>query len=119
MPQRIRSFGHRQAVALLLIPVVALLLTPAISAKSKPKSSEKQHQDFTKYVEIQGATKVGGDQCAQCHADVAKNYGRSQHSMRAVECEQCHGAGSLHLAAGGYSKESKDKIVSFKDRPAE
>jgi len=119
MPQRIRSFGRRQAVAFLLIPVVAFLITPTISAKPKPRSTEKKHQDFTKYVEIQGATKVGGDQCAQCHAEVAKNYGRSQHSMRDVECEQCHGAGSLHLAAGGYSKESKDKIISFKDRPAE
>jgi DmsE family decaheme c-type cytochrome len=34
-------------------------------------------------------------------------------------CEQCHGAGSLHVAAGGYSSESKDKIISFRDRSPE
>jgi DmsE family decaheme c-type cytochrome len=111
MPQRIPRR--------LLFAVVLLLFVPALLGKTKPKSTEKQQKDFTKYVEIQGATKVGVDQCAQCHADVTKTYRRSLHSLRDVECEQCHGAGSLHLAAGGYSKESKDKIVSFKDRTPE
>jgi DmsE family decaheme c-type cytochrome len=105
-----------------VVVTVFLLLTlfvPALAAKTKPKSTEKQHQDFSKYVEIAGATKVGSDQCTACHGEVAKTYRRSPHSMREVDCEQCHGAGSSHVAAGGYSKESKDKIVSFKDRPAE
>ena len=39
--------------------------------------------------------------------------------MQEIACEQCHGAGSLHVAAGGYSTESKDKIISFRDRSAE
>ncbi len=112
MPRRIL----RVAV---LLTAVLILLVPALSAKSRTKSTEKPQKDFSKYVEIQGATQVGAEQCAQCHADTAKNYGRSQHSMREVECEQCHGAGSLHLAAGGYSKESQDKIVSFRDRSPE
>ena len=112
MPQRIPRVG-------LLFAVVLLLLVPALLGKTKPKSTDKQHKAFSKYVEIQGATKVGADQCAQCHADVTTNYRRSQHFLREVDCEQCHGAGSLHLAAGGYSKESKDKIVSFKDRTPE
>lgn len=112
MPQRI---PRRR----LLFAVILLFLVPALLAKTKPKSTEKPQKDFTKYVEIQGATRVGADQCAQCHADLFKTYRRTQHSLRDVECEQCHGAGSLHLAAGGYSKESKDKIVSFKDRTPE
>jgi len=112
MPQRVPRLG-------LLVAVVSLLLMPALSGKTKPKPAEKQLKDFNQYVEIKGATKVGADQCTQCHGDVAKLYRRSAHSMRDVDCEQCHGAGSLHLAAGGYSKESKDKIVSFKDRTAE
>ncbi len=102
-----------------LLTLVLLLLVPSLAAKTKPKTTDKPHQDFARYVEIHGAAKVGSDQCAQCHADVARDYQRSQHSAREVECEQCHGAGSLHLAAGGYSKESKDKIVSFKDRTPE
>lgn len=112
MPQRTPRLG-------VLLAVVFLFLAPAILGKTKPKSTDKPPQDFSKYVDIPGATKVGADQCAQCHADVAKNYGRSSHSLREVDCEQCHGAGSLHLAAGGYSKESSDKIVSFKDRKPE
>jgi len=112
MPKRIPRLGLR-------LTAVLLLLTPALVAKNEAKSTEKQHKDFTRYVEIHGATKVGADQCAQCHADVAKNYRLSAHSLREVECEQCHGAGSLHLAAGGYSAESKDKIISFKDRSPE
>jgi len=103
-----------------LLAVLLLLFVQALAGKTKPKSTpEKQHEDFSKYVEISGATKVGSDQCSACHGEVVKTYIRSPHSMREVECEQCHGAGSLHVAAGGYSKESKDKIVSFKDRPAE
>src|SRR5579872_1288536 len=114
MPQRIPRLG-------LLLATVFIFLVPAVVAKSKPKSidKDKQHKDFTTYVEIKGATRVGSDQCAQCHAEVNKNYRSSSHFTKEVECEQCHGAGSLHLEAGGYSKESKDKIVSFKDRTPE
>lgn len=101
-----------------LLAVVLLLLAPALFGATKPKAT-KQPKDFSQYVEIPGATKVGADQCTACHGEVAKTYRRSQHSLREVDCEQCHGAGSLHVEAGGYSKESKDKIVSFKDRPAE
>lgn len=110
--------AHRFPRLCLLLTATAFFLTPAVG-KTKAKSTDQQRQNFSKYVEIPGATKVGPDQCAACHADVVKNYRVSAHSMREVDCEQCHGAGSLHLAAGGYSKDSKDKIISFKDRPAE
>jgi len=103
----------------LLLAVVLLLVVPILYGRTKPKSTEKQTRDFAHYVEIKGATSVGQDQCAQCHADISKNYRRTAHSIREVGCEQCHGAGSLHVEAGGYSKESKDKIVSFKGRKPE
>lgn len=111
MPKPISRLGP-------LLSLVLLLLAPALFGATKPKTT-KQPKDFSKYVDIQGASKVGADQCTACHGEVAKTYRRSQHSIRDVDCEQCHGAGSLHIEAGGYSKESKDKIVSFKDRPAE
>lgn len=99
---------------------VLLLLVPALVGKPKPKSAtQKQPRDFSQYVEIPGASTVGSDQCTACHGEVAKLYRRSSHSLREVDCEQCHGPGSLHVQAGGYSKESKDKIVSFRDRNAE
>jgi DmsE family decaheme c-type cytochrome len=103
-----------------LLSVLLLLFVPALTGKPRPKpTTQKPHKDYSTYVEIPGASKVGADQCTQCHGEVAKLYRRSSHSLREVDCEQCHGAGSLHVEAGGYSKESKDKIVSFRGRTPE
>ena len=112
---------RQRALLLASFVSISLLFAPALPAKDKPKTapSDKIRQDFNKFVEIPGAEKVGADQCAQCHTDVSKTYRRSGHAMQEVSCEQCHGAGSLHLAAGGYTKESKDKIISFRDRSRE
>src|SRR5579864_4576116 len=101
-----------------LLAVLLLFFVPTLTGKPK-SATQKQHKDFSTYVEIPGASKVGADQCTQCHGEVAKLYRRSSHSLREVDCEQCHGAGSLHVQAGGYSKESKAKIVSFRDRKPE
>jgi DmsE family decaheme c-type cytochrome len=102
-----------------LFTLLFLFLVPVLAGKTKPKAATKPPKDFSRYVQIAGASKVGAEQCGQCHAEETKNYHRSEHSLRDVDCEQCHGAGSLHVEAGGYSKESKDKIISFKDRTAE
>ncbi len=100
---------------------ISFLFIPSLPAKDKPKTaaSHKIRQDFSKFVDIPGAEKAGAEQCAQCHTDLSKSFRRSAHSMQEVACEQCHGAGSLHVAAGGYSTESKNKIISFRDRSAE
>ena len=106
--------------ALLLGPLLlgSCLFPAQLPAKSKPKSSvvEKRAADFGHYVEVSGAEKVGADQCRACHEDLVKVYRRTPHSLDDVSCEQCHGAGSLHAAEGAYSK---NKIISFRDRPAE
>jgi predicted CXXCH cytochrome family protein len=97
------------------------LFTPSLPGKDKSKAapSHKIGQDFSKFVEIPGAEMAGAEQCAACHADLSKGFRRSAHAMQEVSCEQCHGAGSLHIGAGGYSTESKDKIISFRDRSPE
>src|SRR5271157_835089 len=112
---------RRRALLLALLFSVPFLLTPTLPAKDKPKTaaSHKIPQDFSKFVEIPGAEMAGAEQCAACHADLSKGFRRSAHAMQEVACEQCHGAGSLHIAAGGYSTESKDKIISFRDRSPE
>ncbi len=112
---------RRRALLLVFFFSVPLLLTPALPAKDRPKTarSDKIGQDFSKFVEIPGAEMVGAEQCAQCHSDLSKGFNRSPHSMQEISCEQCHGAGSLHVAAGGYTTQSKDKIISFRDRSAE
>ena len=112
---------RRLALVFACFSVLLVFVSPALSAKDKSKTftSDKIRQDFSKFLDISGAEKVGAEQCAACHADLSKGFRRSPHAMQEVACEQCHGAGSLHVAAGGYSTESKDKIISFRDRSAE
>src|SRR5260370_26027184 len=107
---------RRQALLLFFFSAW-FLFAPSLPGKDKSKAapSHKIAQDFSKFVEIPGAEMAGAEQCAACHADVSKGFRRSPHAMQEVSCEQCHGAGSLHIAAGGYSTETKDKIISFRD----
>jgi len=56
-----------------------------------------------------GATFVGSDTCASCHDEVAKKFADNPHqkmlllhgNSTGVTCENCHGAGSGHVAGGG------------------
>lgn len=62
---------------------------------------------------IAGAKYVGMDQCAVCHEKQVKDFNLTQHSrieireatekeeVKGLGCEACHGAGSLHVDAGG------------------
>ncbi len=104
--------------ALLLGPLLfgVCLWPPQLPAKDKSTQPTKQTKDFSKFVDIPGAEKVGSGAVPAMPQEPAKIYRRSLHAMQDVTCEQCHGAGSLHVAAGAYSKE---KIISFRDRSAE
>ncbi|MGA8224801.1 MAG: cytochrome c3 family protein [Candidatus Acidiferrales bacterium] len=91
------------------VAFTCLFLTQITFAQKKSKYWSDQSG---KAVEIPGATRVGAETCTGCHAETANNFRHAFHAQQGIECEDCHGAGSLHAEAGGDPK----KIVSFKKR---
>jgi predicted CXXCH cytochrome family protein len=71
--------------------------------------------------QIPGATFVGTKECTQCHEEQTGHFGTATHAKLALAdakvgntgCEACHGAGSLHVAAGG----GKGTIINPKKSP--
>ena len=102
-----RSFLVLASVTALVTAFLYLPLPTAIGAS-------RSGGLFSRYVQIPGAKPVGADTCANCHADVAKNFGHAFHEQQGVTCEDCHGNGSLHVEGGG----DVSKIISLKNRPA-
>lgn len=59
--------------------------------------------------QIAGAEFAGTKSCAECHADLVKNFRTATHAglkaeganAKDIGCETCHGAGSLHNQSGG------------------
>ncbi len=94
----------------IVLALVVVLCLPCIAAKK----SEYAISSYGKYVQIEGATSVGAEACAACHADIAKDFRHAFHAQQGVECEQCHGPGSLHVQGGG----DVSKIISFRQRSA-
>lgn len=101
----------RRTLLILIIATLILLSWPSSYAAQK---SEPGIASFAKYVEIPGAKAVGAEACIACHTDIAKDFRHAFHAQQGIECEQCHGAGSLHVDGGG----DVTKIISFSKRSA-
>jgi len=84
------------------------------NATASPVRPERE-RGFAKYVDIPGASSVGSDTCTACHEDTSRNFQHAFHKQQGVECEDCHGNGSLHVEGGG----EVAKIVSFWKRPVQ
>jgi predicted CXXCH cytochrome family protein len=89
---------------------LAICLLPALL--SAQKKSESWSSKSASATQIAGATRVGSDTCTTCHGQTAANFSHAYHAQQGVECEDCHGAGSLHIEGGGDVK----KIVKFQAR---
>ena len=59
--------------------------------------------------EIENATFTGSESCAECHADINRDFKTATHSHLQAKgvhaanlgCESCHGPGSIHKESGG------------------
>jgi len=100
--------------ALLTTFSIALLWTLSqLAVAQQPVASgayqkEGTNKEFAKFVDIPGAERLGNDQCRACHEEQGKTFRYSNHAQQSVECEDCHGSGSLHLTS-----DTHEKIVKF------
>jgi predicted CXXCH cytochrome family protein len=70
---------------------------------------------------IPGAQFTGSESCAECHADITRDFNTATHArLKApgehaanVGCESCHGPGSIHKESGG----ARNTIVNPRKSP--
>ncbi len=100
-------------IGLLLAGPLAWFSATPLGAGDAVAAAPQRERDFAQYVDIPGAERVGSAQCQACHSDASRTHGGTLH--KDVECEDCHGAGSLHTT----SQEGYGNILGFKKRSAE
>jgi DmsE family decaheme c-type cytochrome len=96
--------------------VLAALLVSASAASVLADNAPSRADQYTttgRYTQISGATRIGAGECRACHDGEARMHVATAH--RDVECEDCHGPGSLHANGQG----DRTKILGFSSRPAE
>jgi len=113
-----RAFSRYSRVGLAVLMTCAICLGESRARSPNDASVDEKSKhglsSFAKYVEVAAASRVGTDACALCHAEVRGNFRHAFHAQQGVECEDCHGAGSLHVDGSG----DVAKIISFRSRPA-
>lgn len=106
---------HSLAVFLGLALCLSFAILVAARQSGHNSSGWERASGFAKYVDVPGASSVGSETCTSCHGDVSRNFQHAFHKQQGVECEDCHGNGSLHVAGGG----DVTKIISLLKRPVQ
>jgi predicted CXXCH cytochrome family protein len=106
---------HSVAVFFGLALFLSFAILVAAQQTGHSDSGWERANGFAKYVDVPGATSLGSEPCTSCHGEVSKNFQHAFHRQQGVECEDCHGNGSLHVEGGGDVK----KIVALSKRSPE
>lgn len=94
-----------------LIALAIAVFPPSSFSQSNPNRN-KSYQVITQFArsaQISGAKRVGSQVCATCHSQIVQDFQHAFHAQQGVQCEDCHGPGSLHVQGGG----DVSKIISF------
>ena len=106
---------HSLMVFLGLALFLSFTIFVAAQQTGHSNSAWERARGFAKYLDVPGASSVGSETCTTCHGEVSKNFQHAFHKQQGVECEDCHGNGSLHVEGGG----DVEKIVAFSKRSPE
>jgi predicted CXXCH cytochrome family protein len=94
------GIAHRAKAGLFMICLVAAVVVISCATVNRTVVAPPQ---------IPGATFVGSKSCAECHANIARDFPTAVHARLVAKganasemgCEACHGAGSIHNQSGG------------------
>ena len=95
---RVRQTPGAGVAATLLMIFALVVGSTTVLAKTVAASDR---MPYPVSAHIQGASMVGFQQCGVCHREEAGSFSHSVHALKNVECEDCHGGGSLHVKNPG------------------
>ncbi len=99
--------GKRRILThLALLAIVAVFGATTAPAQKQPAANEPSSVSWKAPAEGKAEDYIGQETCAGCHADEAKQFGKTVHARAEVAgtkygtgCESCHGPGKAHAEA--------------------